>query len=161
MKNQDSGNFWIHFDGIADLIESRCALGKAHEARNPEQKQPEYDCKALWDTGANISAISAEMISRYGLTEEEIPITIKHGGGKKCCVPVFRVTLRLPNGVDFPDVKVARGCLDGYDVLIGMDVIGQGDFFVMNGRGKTDVLFRYPAVDDGGFGEIPNEGSCC
>ena len=42
-------------------------------------------------------------------------------------------------------LEVTEGDLEDVDVLIGMDVISQGDFCISNGNNETIVAFRSPA----------------
>jgi hypothetical protein len=54
----------------------------------------------------------------------------------------------LPNHVVVPEIRVTEAPLTGdTDVLVGMDVIGIGDFAVTNKDGKTVFSFRLPSVE--------------
>ena len=44
---------------------------------------------------------------------------------------------------------MAKDGLNEYDVLIGMDVIGDGDFLLTNKNGCTEFSFHYPSRDQG------------
>jgi hypothetical protein len=56
----------------------------------------------------------------------------------------FVVNLRLPNQLGIPQMTVTRGELGvGADVLIGMDIIGHGDFSITCVGGNTVFSFRY------------------
>ena len=57
----------------------------------------------------------------------------------------YVVNVGLPNGVMIERCDVTEGYLgDGYDVLIGMDIIGLGDFAVSN-RERTVFTYRVPS----------------
>ena len=102
---------------------------------------------AIWDTGATHSVISQRVVDQCGL----IPIglvTSHHAQGKTENVPRFVVNIMLPNGVRFPGLPVILGDLLGGDVLIGMDIISQGDFAVTNLDGITKFSYRYPSSAD-------------
>ena len=45
----------------------------------------------------------------------------------------------------------------GFEVLIGMDIIGAGDFAVTNSNGKTVMSYRYPSIERIDFVEMANE----
>jgi hypothetical protein len=49
--------------------------------------------------------------------------------------------------VGFPQVRVSKGILTDFDVLIGMDIIGTGDFAVTNLGDTTVFTFRTPSVE--------------
>jgi hypothetical protein len=60
---------------------------------------------------------------------------------------VYYVVLTLPDGTS-AEVKVLEvPGLDTGDVLIGMDVIGVGDFAVSNYEDKTQFTFRHPSKE--------------
>ena len=69
-----------------------------------------------------------------------------HGVNSTGVSEVYLINIRLPNGVAFMHVQVTKGQLVGpVDVLIGMDIITQGDFSVTNKDGKTVFSFRVPS----------------
>ncbi len=49
--------------------------------------------------------------------------------------------------VCIPQIWVTQAVLFDADVLIGMDVIANGDFAVTNHQGKTLMSFRMPSVE--------------
>ena len=67
-------------------------------------------------------------------------------------VHTFSVNILLPNHVEFPDWEVteAGGLVGNEDILIGMDIIGTGDFAVSN-KERTVFTFRYPSQEEISF----------
>ena len=57
----------------------------------------------------------------------------------------YNVDLIVPGEMIFKTLEVTEGELEYVDVLIGMDVISQGDFCISNGNNETVVAFRSPA----------------
>lgn len=57
----------------------------------------------------------------------------------------YYVDLMVPGEMTFKTLEVTEGELEDVDVLIGMDVISQGDFCISNGNNETVVAFRSPA----------------
>lgn len=53
----------------------------------------------------------------------------------------------LPNNVIVGGLEVTDGDIAGADALIGMDIIGRGDFAVTNKDGKTTFSFRIPSQE--------------
>lgn len=119
--------------------------------------------KGLWDTGATNTAISRRVVEELGLKPrgkcwvstasgiEEKPayyIAILLDEGKMSFGTQFRVTEAHLNekGSDRP-----------VDVLIGMDVISQGDFAVTTHLGVTKVSFRVPSCGHVEFA-VPRSG---
>ena len=65
---------------------------------------------------------------------------ILHVQGKSR-VEIFLINIKLPNEIVFSGVSVAKGSLGpGADVLIGMDIINEGDFAVTNLERQDEVL---------------------
>lgn len=69
----------------------------------------------------------------------------------------YLVNIALPSGVMVPQVRVTEVQLIPDDnvladkqsqLLIGMDIIGLGDFAVTNANGKTTFSFRIPSVEE-------------
>jgi predicted aspartyl protease len=99
----------------------------------------------VWDTGATGSVITQKVIDELGL--KEISITEAYGADGKYNTEVYLINLVVPNGVSIQPLRVTKGKLQGFDVLVGMDVITQGDFVVTNFAGKTCFSFRCPSTE--------------
>jgi hypothetical protein len=100
----------------------------------------------LWDTGASGSVITQSVIDQLAI--QPITMALVHGVHGPAFSPVYLVDLLLPMGVVMPGLNVTRGDIFGADVLIGMDVIRQGDFAITNQGGKTKMTFRVPSLAD-------------
>jgi len=89
--------------------------------------------KVLWDTGAPSSGINQSLVSELNLPGSW------HGYG---------LEIELPNQVYIPafPVKVRDGLRSDIAVLIGMDIIRQGDFAFTNSAGNTVVYYRKPSL---------------
>ena len=82
--------------------------------------------RADWDTGATVSVISERLVGELGL----IPIgrtKISGYNGKPMVTNEYRIDLFFPNDIKIPFVKVVEAPLITMDVLIGMNVINQGN----------------------------------
>jgi hypothetical protein len=100
---------------------------------------------AVWDTGASGSVISQQVVDTCALKQTGIQQVYGVGGAQLS--PTFLVYILLPNQVGFGNVKVTLGKLEGFDLLIGMDIIGSGDFAVTNKDGKTVFSYRHPSME--------------
>lgn len=116
---------------------------------------------AIWDTGATHSAITKRVVDALKLQPTGVRET-RHAGGKSSN-NTYLVNIALPNKVMIPHVRVTEVQLIPDDnvsddeqpqLLIGMDIIGLGDFAVTNTNGKTTFSFRIPSVEEIDF--IPN-----
>lgn len=102
--------------------------------------------KAIWDTGATGSVISAKVVNDLDLKPISV-VQVHHGGGSSLA-NVYLVNIFLPNYVVIPQVRVTEAPAIGQaEVLIGMDIISQGDFAVTNKDGKTVFSFRIPSIE--------------
>ena len=103
--------------------------------------------KALWDTGATGTCISPNVVAQLGM----IPTGkgTSHTASGVATVNTYLANIILPNHVRVTDVSMIDANIgtNGFDVLIGMDIIGMGDFCVSNLRGKTVLSFRIPSKE--------------
>ena len=98
-------------------------------------------CNAIWDTGANASAISLSTARKLGLTPVQTAFFATANG--RCEMPMYMVDMILPNGYEIKDVMVSGLNLSICDALVGMDIITQGDFHLTN-DGHTVFKFMIP-----------------
>lgn len=115
---------------------------------------------AIWDTGATNSVITQKVVNELGLSPVGIIETITANGTRIC--NRYAIAVGLPNKIAIPVLLVSDGDLgpnSKEDVLIGMDVIRQGDFAVSNHNRKTSFTFRMPSIQNisfvSGKGEHP------
>ena len=78
-----------------------------------------------------------------------------YADGRKESSLIFSATLTLPNKARFSEMEVSSSPgFDGFDVLIGMDIIELGDLLILGDSKETKAWFRFPSLDDGGLGLI-------
>lgn len=106
---------------------------------------------AVWDTGATRTCVSTVLAEKLGLESRGTSTAITPSG--RDVFPSFLVNLELPNGVTVNDLKVVGTQIhkQRLGVLIGMDVITQGDFAVSCKAGRTQFTFRMPSVEDADY----------
>jgi hypothetical protein len=64
-------------------------------------------------------------------------------------VDVARISVCLPNLITLDEVSVLICDLNqGFDLIIGMDIILLGDFCISNGDGKTLFSFAMPPFEN-------------
>lgn len=98
--------------------------------------------RALWDTGATNSCISSNVVDYLNL-EVNDSASIQTAGGIYH-TKQYLIDVELTNGVVIEDVPMFNAELDGYDMLIGMDIICQGDFSITSSNSLTKFSFRIP-----------------
>ncbi|MDO5331456.1 MAG: retroviral-like aspartic protease family protein [Bacillota bacterium] len=102
---------------------------------------------ATWDTGATGSVITERLARELNLVSYGKSQSFGIGG--TVINNVYLVDVELPGSVNISGVRVSGSQeLDnaGFDVLIGMDIIGCGDFAVSNYNNQTSFTYRIPSV---------------
>lgn len=142
---QETKSFVVRYQDFVDEITTDCLVVKATAsmARNAGEVVG-FPFRALWDTGATNSMITANVIEQLGLKPVTYA-TVYHAGGDSE-VPVFLAYISLPNDILVGPLQVIEGQLEGVDVLIGMDIIGNGDFIITNNNGHTAVSYSTPSI---------------
>jgi len=101
---------------------------------------------AIWDTGATNTCITRNIVNDCNL--EMISMRKVKAAGGTYETGVYLVDLFLPNKVYFPSVQVTEFAnIEKADILIGMDIIGSGDFAVTNKDNKTVFSYRCPSIE--------------
>ena len=103
--------------------------------------------RALWDTGAMLSAITPEVAQSLNL----IPFNrVKVNSINNISMAdMVKVSIKLPNLVVINNTNVSVcNLVKDVDLLIGMDIVKLGDFSISNGEGKTLFTFVIPPFDD-------------
>lgn len=101
-------------------------------------------CRAIWDTGATGSMITADVAEKLNLRPlGETRIMGVHGSQK---AKVYKVDLIFPHaGVILPGVRVSEADSGGgFDLLVGMDIIGRGMFGIYGDGESLSVVFGLP-----------------
>lgn len=134
----------VKYTGFSNVLQSKATMGVAFDPKTtPPTKTLEFN--AIWDTGATASVITQNVANKCGLKPTGM-VQVHTASGSNTS-NTYLVSLALPNGVGFPAVKVTEATLPrGTDLLIGMDIIGAGDFAVSNFKGKTVFTYRFPSV---------------
>lgn len=116
----------------------------AHIPSSGAPHPPVKVINALWDTGASCTTISKKIADDLGLVPFRFE-TVYHAQGSGVA-PVYKANIILPNNIEFPAIPVLGGDLYGFDALIGMDIISQGDFALTHRDGKTVFSFQIPST---------------
>ena len=130
------------YSALVNRIESAAVI------INPDT-QEELATNGIWDTGATNSVITKKAAQKLKLPIREFT-DVRGVGGLITDVPVYLVDIRLNNENIVVRARVTE-CeelsVDGQiDMLIGMNIIRQGDFAISNYGGKTTMTFRVPSL---------------
>lgn len=141
----DMQSFVVKYHDFVEEIATDCFVIKATQGMfDSDDDIVGYPFQALWDTGATNSMITTKVIEQLGLKPVSFA-TIYHAGGESER-PVYVVFFQLPNEILVGPMQVTEGQLEGIDVLIGMDVIGNGDFVITNNDDHTTFSYTTPSV---------------
>ena len=136
-------------------MKTRCMISDAWEPGSDEPHPPMLEFTALWDTGATGGVISQTVVDACELQATGTR-TMHHAQGSTRGVSAYTINIELPNDLEFQALPVILGDLPGYDVLIGMDIIGLGDFAITHPEGDTKFSFRIPSQADIDFARDDN-----
>lgn len=138
--------FTARTKGLARKLVTECGVSGPFVPKTQKGTYNPVQFKGLWDTGATGSVIT-ETVAKTLKLKPSGKATVNHAGGTSV-VDTYFVNLYLPNKMIIPMVKVTVGMLADADLLIGMDVIGLGDFTVTNSGNRTTFCFAAPSLGE-------------
>jgi len=146
--------FTTRSSGRVDVLRNDILISEAFDPRSGDPEPQQKQFIGLWDTGATGTVIQRHVADSLGIAP--IGRVICRGVGKDGTPNEFEtnsylVNVHLPNKVVIVGVRVMEGTIAGADVLLGMDIIGSGDFVVSNFNGKTTWSFRTPPGEEVDF----------
>jgi len=136
--------FTTKYPGLYNVLANNIKIKEDFDPSTPQANKQDY--LAIWDTGATNSVITSKVVNDLSL----IPtgMTKVQGVTGVEVVNTYLVCFYLPNLLYLNNLTVTESSsLTGCDALIGMDVIGRGDFAVTNFNGKTVFTFRMPSCE--------------
>ncbi len=137
--------------GLLNVLKTDCLVSQAWHPSSGIPQPEMVPFTGIWDTGATNSVISQEVVDKCGLVPTGTTLTHNVGGTYQA--ETYLVSMLLPNNVSYRGVRVTRGQIYGGNMLIGMEIIGTGDFAISNLNGRTVFTFRYPSQTDIDFVE--------
>lgn len=147
MRSFPSKAFTASYQGRSNVLITDVIVGQAFDHQkmsDPPGVKRKY--RAVWDTGATNSVITERVAQECGLKPISLANIETANGTRQC--NVYLASILLPNTVGISSLTVTEATLNGdIEVLIGMDVIGSGDFAVTCSNGNTIFSFRYPSTD--------------
>jgi predicted aspartyl protease len=144
--------FTVKYQGRSLRLTSEVEIFPAFLPTDPQPQGKKYT--ALYDTGATHCAISPRIVADFQLPS--IGARKVGVGGGEIITTSHLVNIGLPNRAMFPMIAAAKMVLPGgVDALIGMDILGLGDFAVTHYGGTTTFSFCFPSRQQIDFvGEI-------
>lgn len=147
--------FTMHLGCHSMRLTTHCVIASVGQVLN--QDEALIPSVAIWDTGAPETTISEELARELGLVPCGVGRTGTVAGESE--LTYYHADLLLPDGIALCGWRVAASKhLPMNRVLIGMDIIGMGDFAVTNTNGETVLSFRVPSDKVIDFAK-PNEST--
>ena len=102
--------------------------------------------KAVWDTGATCSCISPTLANELNL-QKVGETSVKSASHAVDRTNIYEVDVIVSDNIRFNSVYVCEMNIQYQQIgmLIGMDLISQGDFATSNFNGQTTFTFRKPS----------------
>lgn len=137
--------FTVRYNGRSFTLTSEIEVFPAFDpSQTPKPQVQGRKYKALYDTGATHSSVSPKVVAELGLASVGAQ-NVGVGGGT-LATTAHLVNIGLPNKVMFSMMRVAQVALhEGVDALIGMDILGLGDFSVTHYKGTTTFSYCCPS----------------
>lgn len=131
------------FEGLTDVLYTNAKIGKpVAELEDSLIPEDAILFKGIWDTGASKTAVSMSVVEKLDLPFIG-PVQSKTANGPRTA-SMYLANIYLQNGVAFTGIEVVDGKLLDVDFLIGMDIIGAGDFAITRSGEKTIVSCQFP-----------------
>ena len=147
--------FTAQYNGIARVLISKVAIADPIKSRLNDEIPKPVEFESIWDTGATGTVITKKVVNALELIPTGgVEVSTANG---KCYVNTYVIDLWLPNKICIQGLTVTEGNFSSADLLIGMDVINQGDFAVSNYKGKTTFSFRWPSIEETDYVKIIND----
>lgn len=148
---EDFQAFTVRYSGRTNVLISKVGVSQAFDPEATTNRPQITELKSIWDTGASCTLISKQYATQIGLIPSgKTTITgVNHTTEEN----TYLVNVYLPNKVCLTYVQIAEApaLSDDAGMLIGMDIIGSGDFSVFTEDGKTVMSYRFPSVGGADF----------
>ena len=147
MKKPRGLAFTTYCDGLKDVLTNEAQVAAAYTPPGASSAPRFKKYNSIWDTGATNTVITKRVSQDCHL--KAIAMTRVRGVHGIKMASLCLINIRLPNELEISKLQVteAEELSSGADVLIGMDIIGRGDFAVSNYRGNTTFTFRHPSLE--------------
>lgn len=159
MEKKDFHAFTYRPRAKVNVLTTPIKLSLPHDPNKDKDNQipTQIDSLALWDTGATHSCVTKRMAETLGLKPTGKGNVSNTSETK--IANTYLINMYLPNlNIQYLNVFEIEQIGSGvHDFLIGMDIIGSGDFSVTGVNGETVMSFRYPSIKAIDYVEMANE----
>lgn len=149
--------FTIKYKKRVNVLITMVSVSQARVSLSSSPSRLRLQFNAIWDTGASCSCITKSAVEQLQLTSFNKTVVHTANGKREC--DVYKADLFLPNGVCFDMLNLTEcsDLSDKCDILIGMDIIGAGDFAIAEDNERTIMSFRVPHISSMDYVEIEKQ----
>jgi len=127
-------NLTIEHKGLASKIVSQAVIISVDSGKS-------INVSAIWDTGATTSLINDKIVKSLRLKKIGIA-QVKHVAGATA-FPIHLAAIDIKGGMKITEHRlVSFPSIHPFDMIIGMDIIAQGNFYIENNGGNTIFSFK-------------------
>lgn len=95
----------------------------------------------LWDTGATVTVISELLVHRLGLIPTDF-MKVSGYDGRPQMRNVYKIDVVINDEIRFNRINAIDAPLITTDMLLGMDIIGEGDFHLTHEEDSLVLSFN-------------------
>ena len=133
--------FDVEYSGIPKELPTDAKIFPAFA----DKESKGVETSILWDTGATHSSLSTRIVRELGLKSVDRGLVRGINSFKE--VDIVIASIDFLNGWFLQNRRFSVNDIPGTDVLIGMDIIIMGDFYISNSGGKTQFSFAVPPFE--------------
>lgn len=130
--------FTFKSKGILDRIVTPCIVDMSDYKTNSENAKETV--KALWDTGSTVTVLSELLVDKMGLIPSDIS-RVSGWDGKPITTNTYNIDILLDD-IKIEFINAVRGPLKNVDMIIGMDVLSQGNLRITHPEYSTLLEFH-------------------
>jgi len=130
-----------------EAIITECRICPPVDFQKGEMPHKVYTSQnAMWDTGATNTLISPKIVKALGLKPYgKSGISSANGIIE---TNTYLIHVGIPSGSIVTNILALEDDNEDYEVVIGMDIIAQGDFAFSNKDGHSTFSFRIPSEEE-------------
>lgn len=140
--------FSITSQELLTALGTPCHISQGFDPTKRILECPKIEFNALWDTGATKSIITPKVVEACGLKPLSLTKSILTQGVNGLeNSEAYEINLSIPGKITIHELTVVLKNPGNawWHVIIGMDLISQGEFSIKNVSGKTEWGFSIPA----------------